>query len=387
MRILQVIPRLSKKYGGGGVVIATTLAKELIKRGHQVWVVSSDYGLNEEENDVVVTSPYGVFPSRSFLNIATLHYTPYIGTHFESIIKSNPDIIHMQGVRTYQNIVAYRYAKKYKIPYIVDSHGFPIEGTWLRRVAIKIFDGLFANRICRDAKFCIAETQVGVEEFKRAGVKEDKIVVIPCGCDLSQFDNLPGKNRFRGKNNIGISKKIVLYLGGIEYIKGLDFLVKSFAKLEYKNAVLILVGQDMGFKKTLDIMIDNLGIRDKVIFTGGLYGQDKLEALVDADVAVFPSRAEQGIPFAAIEAIMCNIPVIVTDGTGAAEDLRKMKVGYIVKFGDIDELSQGIETLLDYSRSDKNLSVKKAQSYIRKNLSITERGKDYEKLYERCVNG
>ena len=44
MRILQVVPRLSQKYGGGGAVIATSLAKELAKRKHDVWMATSDFG-------------------------------------------------------------------------------------------------------------------------------------------------------------------------------------------------------------------------------------------------------------------------------------------------------------------------------------------------------
>jgi glycosyltransferase involved in cell wall biosynthesis len=168
----------------------------------------------------------------------------------------------------------------------------------------------------------------------------------------------------------------------------LDFLVKAFAMLNDENAVLVLVGEDMGFRKTLEKLVSDLGIKDKVIFTGGLYGQEKLEALVDADVAAFPSRAEQGLPFAALEAIMCGTPIIVTDGTGAAEDVKKMGAGLVagmIALTDADliqDLNIGIQHVLDYKESHL---VKNGQSYIRKNLSITEKVKDYEELYRRCL--
>jgi glycosyltransferase involved in cell wall biosynthesis len=106
-------------------------------------------------------------------------------------------------------------------------------------------------------------------------------------------------------------------------------------------------------------------------------------------VAVFPSRAEQGLPFAALEAIMCGTPVIVADGTGAAEDVRKMGAGLVVgmiALNDddlIQDLCIGIQHVLDYKETHL---VKNGQAYIRKNLSIAEKVKDYEKLYKRCLN-
>ncbi len=389
MKILQVVPRLSKKYGGGGVVIATTLAKELGKKNHKALVLGSDYGWDVDERLRFHCPNVSHFELRTIFTVSTLHITDRPKLFLNWLFGETAlDVIHMQGVRTFQNIIAYHYAKKYKIPYIVDSHGFAVAGSFLRRLLTKLFDIMFANKICRDANFCVAETKIGKDEFIRAGVKPEKIVIIPCGCDLGQFDNLPPKGGFRKKWRIGVSKKIVLYLGSIEYIKGLDFLIKSFTKLGGDDNVLVLVGEtpNLSYLETLCDMVIKLGMdKGKVIFTGGLYGKDKLEALVDADVAVFPSRAEQGIPFAAIEAIMCNTPVIVSDGTGAAEDIRKMGSPFIpIKFGDTESFKIVLELMLYGSVKTNWLEI--AQKYIRNNLSITEKVKDYEKLYARCIN-
>ena len=132
-------------------------------------------------------------------------------------------------------------------------------------------------------------------------------------------------------------------------------------------------------------MVKDLGIRDKVLFAGYLGGKDKFEALVDADVAVFPSRAEQGLPFAALEAIMCGTDIIVTEGTGATEDVRKLApLPIVVEFNDIDKLSYRIGQVLD-GMGEIEWWIGQAQAYIKKNLSMAEKVKDYEKLYERCV--
>jgi glycosyltransferase involved in cell wall biosynthesis len=129
-----------------------------------------------------------------------------------------------------------------------------------------------------------------------------------------------------------------------------------------------------------------LDIADEVIFTGYISGRDKLEFLVDCDVCVFPSRAEQGLPFAALEAIMCGTPIIVTDGTGAAEDVKKMECGLIVQFGDEKGFAINIDYLLsDISKGIAKLMVENGREYIRKNLAITEKVKEYEIMYKEVL--
>lgn len=385
MRILQVVPRFSPEHGGGGVVIARSLARELDKRGHEVTVYTSDFEYDATYGIRYMKScEVAFYLSHSVLNIASLHITPYTLGNLGEVI-SGFDIIHMQGCRTFQNIVVRRYAKRYGIPYIVDAHGFPVEGTFLRRLFIKVFDALFAKRIVRGAAFCVAESQVGVEEYKRAGVDESKIVVIPCPYDLSVFDSLPRRGRFKKRWNIPKESKICLFLGNLDYIKGIDFLIKSFAKLQRDDAWLVIVGPDTESKygKSLWRLVEELKL-ERVFFTNGLYGTDKLEALVGADVAVFPSRAEQGLPFAGLEAIMCNTPVIVAGDTGAAEDIKRMEGGYIVGFGDERMLARRIAYVFEEWRFAKTM-VQKAQAYIKENLSMGKRVKDYENLYKRCL--
>jgi glycosyltransferase involved in cell wall biosynthesis len=193
---------------------------------------------------------------------------------------------------------------------------------------------------------------------------------------------LPQKGEFKKKHGLE-GKHIVGFLGGLDRIKGLDFLVEAYGQLlkQYKyedEPILVLAGTDMGFKSELDKLIDEWDISKHVIFTGYISGRDKLEYLVDCDVCVFPSRAEQGLPFAALEAIMCGNSIIVADGTGSAEDVRKMKCGVIVKFGNTKALDDAILMVLSDDMSYLN---KRGQDYIYKNLSLEEKARDYERVY------
>ena len=84
---------------------------------------------------------------------------------------------------------------------------------------------------------------------------------------------------------------MVLYLGIIPRSKGIDFLIKSFAILVKMlcNVKLVLIGPDDGFLNEALSLSKTLGLASKILFTGFVSTEEKLEALVDADVFVTPS--------------------------------------------------------------------------------------------------
>jgi glycosyltransferase involved in cell wall biosynthesis len=76
-----------------------------------------------------------------------------------------------------------------------------------------IYDVLFGYRLLRDASKVIALTRVEAEQYRRMGVPEEKIAIIPNGIDLSEYAELPPKGVFKKKFNIPEDRKIILYLG------------------------------------------------------------------------------------------------------------------------------------------------------------------------------
>jgi len=176
-----------------------------------------------------------------------------------------------------------------------------------------------------------------------------------------------------------------MFLGRIHWIKGPDFLVESFDELaKWRNDVtLVIVGNDDGYKSTLEKLIDKLNLSDKVLFTGFLGGAEKISALVDADVIVQTSRYEQGA-WAPFEAVLCGTPIIVTKHTGAGEDVKRLDAGYLVEFSNKKELAELILRILK-DPVEAIAKAGQAAEYIRENMSITKRIEDYEKLYIECM--
>lgn len=126
-------------------------------------------------------------------------------------------------------------------------------------------------------------------QYKQLGVSENKIVVISNGIDIESFKNLPEHRQFKKKYHIR-EKYIILFLGRVHKIKGIDFLIKSFSKLvkEIDDVALVIAGPDDGYGRKAKTLTKNLGLHDKVRFTGRINGKDKLSAYVDADVLIYP---------------------------------------------------------------------------------------------------
>ena len=394
MKILQLTPIFARSKFNGVKAVAYNLSKALVKKGHEVTVYTTDVDAGSSRlRDIQETTNMDGINVRYFKNVSNLlafKHRLFLPIGIVSAIKNEVgsfDIIHSHDFRSFHNIIVHHYAKKYKIHYVVDAHGSTprtsVKGKikWLLRW---LFDVIFGYRILRDASRCIAETKVGINEYKELGVKPDNLVSITPPFSIEEFSQRPPSGIFRRKYNIK-EKHIILFLGRINLIKGIDFLVESFYELiqDKNDVILVIVGPDDGYKSTLEKLIDKLNLIDKVLFTGFLSGDDKLSALVDADMLVQTSRYEQGtgVPF---EAVLCNTPIIVSKNTGSSENVSRIDAGYLVEFGNKKELKNTMQKILD-DPTEAMIKTQKAKEYIITNLSMEKNVENYEKLYIDCI--
>jgi len=245
-------------------------------------------------------------------------------------------------------------------------------------------DRVIGRRILRDAARCISETELGRQEYLVAGVEPNRVAVIPLPLPVDDFRQLPPRGRFRRRFGVG-EQRVVMFLGRVHWIKGIDFLVRAFAELAERreDVLLAVVGPDDKYRASLDKLIRDLGLTGKVLFTGYLGGGDKLEALVDADVVVQTSRYESGArpPF---EAVLCGTPIVVSDNSGAGADVRKADAGYLATFGDVSDLREKVAYVLDHPEEARQ-RARKGKKYIERHLAIGTQAQEYERLYEQCI--
>lgn len=321
MKILQLNPAFYPAFAYGGTVnVSYNLAKALAKQGHDVTVFTSDtIDKRTRQKDLYVEHEgIKIHYFRNVSNLLAWHrYLLYPGLiralrdHIQEF-----DIVHLHGTRNFQNIVAAHYANKFGIPYVVQPHGsLPLH--FGKQNLKRIFDMAWGDKILQNAEGIIALTPLEAEQVVKSGVNEDRVHIIANGIDLSQYENVPLHGEFRALHNIPSETYVILFLGRLHPIKGVDLLIRAFeiVSKEIENCVLVVAGPDDGSLSELKALAEELHLCEKVLFTGPLYGKDKFAAYCDSDIYVLPSYYET-FPTTVLEAWAFKKPVIVTENCG-----------------------------------------------------------------------
>ena len=391
MKILQVTKFFKPSWESGGPArVVYEISKKLVERGHEVTVYTTDgfkSRLDVEKNKPVDVDGIRTYYFRNLSSYLTRKMLLPIPYYLPIVARKEIrdfDVIHTHEYRNMPAVVVHHYATKYGIPYILQTHGSVLPFFQKQRLK-KIFDRFFGYRILRDASKIIASTKIEAEQYKQMGVNEDKIEIVPNGIDLSEYDNLPERGKFRKRYSIKEDKKMILYLGRIHKIKGIDLLVKAFSDLikESDDVRLVIVGPDDGFLSTLKKQIEDLNISNRILFTGLLPEKDTFGAYVDADVYVLPSVYET-FPVTVLEACACGTPVIVTDRCGIA-DIVNNNVGYVVEYNK-DQLQDAIFKILT------NVELRRyfgegGKKLVREKFSWNIVVEHLEKIYDNVKGG
>jgi len=388
MKILHVTKTFKPFWEFGGVArVSYEMSRHLLDRGHEITVYTIDSFSSIKEVESNKQTDVDGLKTYYFNNL--LRFFP---GHFELISPvpilniigkdiNNFDLIHFHDIRTSLTVVTAYYAKKNNIPYIIQAHGSLI--TFFQKQKLKkIFDIFFGHKILNGASKVIALTGTEADQYKKMGVDEDKIEIVPNGIDLSEYDNLPTRGEFRKKYGIKDDEKVILYIGRLHGTKGIDMLVKAFSGIskEINDIKLVLVGPDDRYRSTLEDLIRTLDLDDYVVFTGFVTNDEKTAALVDADVFITPSFS--GFPVTFLEACACGTPIITTN-KGDELDWIQDKVGYVVEY-DKDQLRDAIFKVL----SDEGLKRRfgeEGRRLVREEFGWNEIVRKVEGLYKSLM--
>lgn len=140
-------------------------------------------------------------------------------------------------------------------------------------------------------------------------------------------------------------KKVILFVGRLVYYKGVDVLFRAMADVE--DAILVVVGKGPE-QEALRELTSKLGIADRVRFPGFVSENDLPIYYSIADLFVLPSvSSSEAFGIVQVEAMMYGVPVVNTSlDTGVASVSRDGETGLTVPPGDVEALTQAIQTLL-----------------------------------------
>ena len=202
--------------------------------------------------------------------------------------------------------------------------------------------------IIRDVDAMIVSTEEEKQDLVRLyRAHACKINVVPAGVDLELFRPT---DQQKAREMLGIREnRVILYVGRIEPLKGIEILLRAVTFLECTaDTRVLIVGGSPGNDAELDrlnALAVQLDIEDLVTFTGAVRQTELPRYYGAADTFVFPSHSES-FGLAALEAMACATPVIVSRVGGLKAFIDSGKTGYLVPWHCPEAFSQRLETLL-----------------------------------------
>ena len=328
---IAMVGQFPPHVGGVGVHIHT-LSKELVKQGHEVYVITYPHKDIKDIDGIHVIGTRGL----NIPGVRGLMFKRNAKKALEELVKKEDiDIIHGHYLFP-AGAAAVEVGKEHGIKTYVTAHGSdmyevykkqPVMRSTLRKV-LKHADGVFA--VSNALKHEIIATGV-------PGIA-DKTKLSWNSVDIDKFSN-SGDDSFKQEYNL-LDKPIVLFVGNLIKRKNVDSLLEA-KKIANSDYYLVVVGDGPLFKK-LKKKVDDENIRD-VIFTGS---RDDVENIIPScDLLVLPSFSES-FGLVLIEALACGKPVIGSNVGGITEIITD-DVGLLVDPNKIPSIAKAIDNLVN----------------------------------------
>jgi 1,2-diacylglycerol 3-alpha-glucosyltransferase len=304
-----------------GVVTSINMFRAgLLEQGHEVFVIAPEYADYEDEEPYIFRAPAIDFSQQVDMTLAI----PWRGSLQRTISGIKPHIIHSQHPIVMGNLGA-SFARHNHIPLVFTYHTLYEEYAqkyvkFMPELAGMVMEEV-VERYLNQCIHIIAPTASIRNMIYRKYDVDVPVTVIPTPIDLSKYDQL---DPTVVRKKLGLQNcEILLYTGRLSEEKNLTFLIKSFAKVAAKrpNARLLMVGKGVD-EVDLHRVVENLNLRQQVIFTGPIAYSEIPQYAAAADVFVFPSKTDtQGLVL--VEAMAAGTPVVAVKADSSSEVLSQ----------------------------------------------------------------
>ncbi|HUB83237.1 MAG TPA: glycosyltransferase [Bryobacteraceae bacterium] len=330
MKVLHVIPSLSRLRGGPTFVLKT-LAAHQARAGADVHVATTDDDDFGRRNVPVGTPVPADGVTYWYFARTTRTYQSSLGlTRWLLHRTAEFDLVHIHSVFTFPATAAAKIARLRRVPYVVrplgvlNRWGLASGHAWAKRLSVRLIEG----GILRQAAAIQYSTDAERAESQQT-LPLGRAVVIPNPVDLAP----PApRGQFRARCPFVENRRIVLFIGRLAPVKGIEPLLDAFAivRRNHPRAALVIAGaNDELYVRALRARAKALDIANQVLWTGYLDHAGKAAALADADVFVAPSQSES-FGLAAVEALAAGAPSVLSRGVGIASEALAAEAALVV---------------------------------------------------------
>lgn len=368
---------------GGMNVYVRELSARLAARGHEVDVFTAG-GPQADE-----VAP-GVRLLRLGVDFAGDAYAPALPALLEAAREvatgRRYDLVHSHyWVSAW---VGERLAAEWSVPQVVMFHTLAqvkLRARLTEREAVARIEA--EDLAVRHADAIVAATEDERRQLVRwYGAERERVHIIPCGVDTARFRPV---DRAAARAYLGLPEcgAIVLYVGRLEPLKGVDLFIEAAGRIEWRDVTVLVVGGDdpgSPHRAELEARARELGLGERVRFVGSVPHEDLPAYYSAADVTVVPSYYES-FGLVAVESMACGTPVVASRVGGLTGTVLDGRTGYLVPWRCPEPFADRIETLLANEELREGLGragVEAVQQYAWER--IAER---IDELYRELVAG
>lgn len=385
MKILHVIGTLAPRYGGPAKA-CVEMARCISRLGHKLSIYTTN--MYAEDQSLPLDAP--IMRDGVEIRYFPIQFPRLLGTSLplgRALKNAIPqyDLVHIHSLYFYHNMVAGYYCQRYGVPYIIRPHGtldpFIYSHHRWRKSIIEL---LFQNRNIKKAA-ALHYTSLEEKSLAAPYVFNAPGIVVSLGLYPDDYNPLPMAGLFREKHPEIGDKQIILFLGRLNFKKGLDILVKAFAitARTRPDVHLVIAGpDDDGLGDKVRVWLKREGALEQVTFTGMIVGSEKLAAFRDANIFVLPSYSENfGISVA--EAMACELPVVISDKVNIYQEVKQADAGIITSC-DHHDVAKALITLVDNPGIGDEMG-KKGRLLVRQRFSWDQVALSLEEAYRTII--
>ncbi|MCZ8098487.1 MAG: glycosyltransferase [Burkholderiales bacterium] len=343
MKILHVTPTYfpATRYGGP-IVSVHGLCAGLASHGHDVHVYTTNV-----DGPGVSDVPLGKPVERNGVNV--WYFATGIGRRLyrspamhEALLRTmcDFDIVHLHAMFLWPTLAGARTARRAGVPYVVSPRGMLVADLiQKRRFLLKTtWISLFDKATIVSAASVHVTTPGERDALLQMKLPARRIDIVPNGIDIGAIPAADPPREERSGGRIRL-----LSLGRLSWEKGLDRIIRALPIVH--DVDLVIAGNDdSGHRAVLEELASKLQVAERIHFAGDVRGDAKWRLLRSADIFVMPSHSEN-FGIAALEAMACAIPVLVTPGVGLATAIEEAGAGLVAE-GEPEALATALASLV-----------------------------------------
>ena len=334
-------------------VYVLQIAKELGKRGRKVDVFTRIHDPNDEQIMELGSNARVIHLNAGPCGEAKAGLHRYIPQFLDSLSRFQDDeglsydLVHSHYWLS--GLAGVELSRTWSVPHATTFHT-------LARAKMEVRPGDWESEVRLDAESAVmssVDSMVVSTEQERGDLRRlyqvtpQRVRVVPAGVDLDLFVPM---GRQEARRNLGLKEsKIILSVGRMEPLKGLDILISAFAGLkDISETRLLIVGGDLGSDreiKRLRSLTAKLGLSDRITFTGIVQQTELPKYYGAANVFVMPSYYES-FGLATLEAMACGTAVVTSRVGGPMSFVEEGRTGFLVPWACPEPYSERIEMLL-----------------------------------------